>query len=132
MLRITRPLLSALKPLKASTDITGIAVHPDPLPALKAIYASTLSTLGSLPPTSVYRQATEALTKHRLGVVEAANGDVAQVERALGGIVEETLIEARAEQGLVAKMIEWKAWEPLSEEAPANQWRYFDPSGDSL
>lgn len=95
--------------IKASTGITGLEPHPDPLPALKAIYSSTLSNLSSLPATSVYRQATEALTKHRLQVVESAGQDIAKVEGEFGTIVETLLEEAKDEQGLAVKMIEWKS-----------------------
>ncbi|KAK8866167.1 hypothetical protein IAR55_001318 [Kwoniella newhampshirensis] len=126
MFRASRVLLSALKPVKASTGITGIEVHPDPLPALKSIYSSTLSTLSTLPPTSVYRQATEALTKHRLSVVEKSGDDVGQVEGEFGKIVELLLDEAKTEQGLVAKMTEWKAWENLEQAPDSAQWRYFE------
>ncbi|WWC58852.1 uncharacterized protein I303_101397 [Kwoniella dejecticola CBS 10117] len=130
MLRASRVLLSALRPIKATTGITGLEVHPDPLPALKSIYSSTLTTLNSLPPTSVYRQATEALTKHRLSVVEQASQDVTKVETELGKIIEETLEEAKTEQGLAAKMIEWKSWENLEQEPHPDQWRYFEPASD--
>jgi NADH dehydrogenase (ubiquinone) 1 alpha subcomplex subunit 5 len=102
-------MLTTFRPLKTSTGITGLAVHPDPLPALKSTYTSTLSLLSSLPATSVYRQATEAITKHRLKLVEGANGDIEAVEKGLGGIVETAIEEAKAEENLVGKMIEWKA-----------------------
>jgi NADH dehydrogenase (ubiquinone) 1 alpha subcomplex subunit 5 len=95
--------------LKSSTGITGLAVHPDPLPALASTYKSTLSLLQSLPETSVYRQATEAITKHRLSLVESAEGDIVAAEKSLGGMVETSLEEAKAEEGVAGKMIEWKA-----------------------
>ncbi|WWD17626.1 hypothetical protein CI109_102067 [Kwoniella shandongensis] len=130
MFRASRVLLSALKPIKTTTGITGLEVHPDPLPALKSIYSSTLSSLSSLPPTSVYRQATEALTKHRLSVVEKSGDDVAQVEGEFGKIVELLLDEAKTEEGLVAKMTEWKSWENLEQAPEPGQWRYFEPTSD--
>lgn len=95
--------------LKESTGIAGLAVHPKPLPALKAIYTETLTALSTLPSSSVYRQATEKLTKHRLEVVEKAGEDISAVERELGTMVEYTIQEATAERGLVSKMAEWKA-----------------------
>jgi NADH dehydrogenase (ubiquinone) 1 alpha subcomplex subunit 5 len=95
--------------LKSSTGITGLAVHPDPLPALASTYKSTLSLLQSLPETSVYRQATEAITKHRLSLVESAEGDIVAAEKSRGGMVETSLEEAKAEEGVAGKMIEWKA-----------------------
>lgn len=96
------------RPIKASTGITGLEAHPDPLPALQKTYTSTLQLLSSLPSTSVYRQATEAITKHRLQTVESSGQDVAKFESALGSMAEVVLEEAQAEQQLVGNMIEWK------------------------
>jgi len=129
MFRPTRRLLAAVRPPKATTDLTGVAVHPDPLPALKQTYTETLSILSTLPPTAVYRQATEALTKHKAAIVDGANGDVHKVEDQLG-MVEKLLIEAKGELKLAGKMLEWKGWESLQEEPPKGQWRYFEPGND--
>lgn len=57
----------------------------------------------------MYRQATEALTKHRLEVVERAGDDVASIERDLGHMVEIAIEEAKVEKHLVGQMSEWKA-----------------------
>ena len=108
MFRFTRPLLTAAT--KRSTGLTGLKVHRDPLPELKKTYEATLQTLSSIPPTSVYRQGTEALTLHKLKVVERANGDVAAVERELDeGQIEESLDVAQDELSLAKKILEWKA-----------------------
>jgi NADH dehydrogenase (ubiquinone) 1 alpha subcomplex subunit 5 len=111
MLRLTRPLLQqALR--KSSTGITGLAVHPNPLPELLKTYESTLSLLSSLPASSVYRQSVEALTQRKLNLVRYAtpDGGVAAVERALDeGQIEEALDAAGDEYRLVEKMVEWKA-----------------------
>jgi NADH dehydrogenase (ubiquinone) 1 alpha subcomplex subunit 5 len=121
---------SAVRLLKQSTFLTGVVVHTNPLPALASVYQTTLSALGHLPPTFPYRQATEALTQHRLSVVEQAmkthgitpdnvegsspgQGDqaVRAVESTIeGGMqVEQLLDVARREETLVARMIDWKA-----------------------
>lgn len=105
----TPKLIPLSSTLKSSTGITGLAVHPDPLPALTSAYKSTLSLLQTLPATSVYRQATEAITKHRLSLVESAGGDIGVAEKGLGGMVETSLEEAKSEQALAGKMVEWKA-----------------------
>lgn len=98
-----------LRVTKASTGITGLAVHPDPLPALAGTYKSTQSLLSQIPETSVYRQATEALLKHRQAVIEKAKGDVALVEKELDmGQIEELLVSAKDEELLAGKMLEWK------------------------
>ncbi|EGN92436.1 Ndufa5, NADH-ubiquinone oxidoreductase subunit [Serpula lacrymans var. lacrymans S7.3] len=123
MLRLTRPLFQVLK---KSTGITGLAVHPNPLPELSQTYQSTLSLLSTLPPTSVYRQSVEALTKHKLNIVQSANGDIGAVETQLDeGQIEESIDIANDEKSLVEKMLEWKGWEPLEEKPDEGQWDYF-------
>ncbi|KAJ1311438.1 hypothetical protein OPQ81_009927 [Rhizoctonia solani] len=122
MFRLTRPLRQALK---TTTGIHGIAVHPDPLPALRKTYESTLSILAQMPSHAVYRQGTEALVKHRLDLVESAKGDATHVEKALGeGQIEEVLMSAEAELSLAGKMLEWKPWEPLEVKPAPGQWEY--------
>jgi NADH dehydrogenase (ubiquinone) 1 alpha subcomplex subunit 5 len=80
-------------------------VHPDPLPALKHTYKSTLTALEAIPSASSYRQATEAITLSRLKVVESAGDNIQQVEQTIGGgQIEEILETAQDELNLVAKM----------------------------
>jgi NADH dehydrogenase (ubiquinone) 1 alpha subcomplex subunit 5 len=94
----------------------------------------------------------EALTKHRLAIVEAAKeNEVSKVEHAIGqGQIEEVIVAAKNELSLVGKMIEWKAcvsrfssvqqrlhslmllaffphnrWEPLEVKPGPGQWNYF-------
>ena len=95
------------RPLKATTGITGIDPVHDPLPILRDTYNTTLSVLTKLPSTSVYRQATEALTKNRLSIVDKSGGDVRVVEKDLG-VAEQAIMVAKDELMLAAKMIEWK------------------------
>jgi NADH dehydrogenase (ubiquinone) 1 alpha subcomplex subunit 5 len=84
-------------------------VHPRPLPPLKWIYTETLTGLSVLPASSVYRQATEALTKHRMAILDRAGEDIAAAERELGTMVEVAIQEAEVEKKLVDNMGEWKA-----------------------
>ncbi|CAE6448557.1 unnamed protein product [Rhizoctonia solani] len=122
MLRFARPLRQALK---TTTGIHGIGVHPDPLPALRKTYESTLSVLAQMPSHAVYRQGTEALVKHRLDLIEKAKGDAAHVEKALDeGQIEEVLMSAEDELSLANKMLEWKPWEPLEVKPAPGQWEY--------
>ena len=108
MLRLTRPLLYAAR--KATTGITGLNVHPNPLPELTKTYETTLATLTGIPETSVYRQGVEALVQKKLNLVKASNGDINAAEKELGeGQIEESLDIAQDELSLVQKMIEWKA-----------------------
>ncbi|KAL2368363.1 hypothetical protein RJ035_002649 [Blastomyces gilchristii] len=55
----------------APTGLTGLTTHPRPRQALLILYTNTLNKLQNIPESSVYRQATEALTKHRLKIVES-------------------------------------------------------------
>ena len=108
MFRLTRPLRQVLK---RTTGIHGLPVHPDPLPVLIKTYESTLSTISSIPQTSVYRQSVEALVRSKLNIVKNASGDVTAAEQQLNeGQIEEALDIAADELSLAAKMIEWKAY----------------------
>ena len=107
MLRVTRPLFQVLK---QTTGITGLAVHPNPLPELTKTYETTLSVLESIPPASLYRQGVEALTRHKLSIVQNANGDIAAAEKDLNeGQIEQSLDIASDEYSLATKILEWKA-----------------------
>lgn len=108
MFRLTRPLFQVIR---SSTGLTGLAVHPNPLPELTKAYESTLNLLSTIPEASVYRQGVEALTKNKLKIVQEANGDVAAAEKKLDeGLIEQALDVAKDELTLVSKMIEWKAY----------------------
>jgi len=64
---------SAPRTLKpgAPTGLTGLLTHPAPRSTLIYLYSSTLSKLQQIPESSVYRQATEALTRKRLDIIKA-------------------------------------------------------------
>ncbi|KAH9835589.1 NADH2 dehydrogenase [Rhodofomes roseus] len=124
MFRLTRPLLNQVR--KTTTGITGLEVHHDPIPHLIQTYKTTLERLSGIPETSVYRQGVEALTKHKLNIVQTANASIAEVEKQLDeGHIEESLDIATDELNLASKMVEWKAWEPLAEKPEPGQWEYF-------
>ncbi|KAK4959915.1 hypothetical protein LTR10_002803 [Elasticomyces elasticus] len=54
------------------TGLTGLPTHAAPRSTLLYLYHQTLSKLqAGFPESSVYRQSTEALTKHRLSIIEA-------------------------------------------------------------
>lgn len=142
MFRLTRPLFQQV--LKTSTGLTGLKVHPNPLPALVETYQATLARVSEIPQSSIYRQSVEALTQRKLKIVQNAKDDIAAAEEALDdGQIEEALDVAQDELSLVGKMIEWKAyvlffnyinttthidsvrWEPLEEKPQPGQWEYF-------
>ncbi|KAF4556396.1 ETC complex I subunit conserved region-containing protein [Elsinoe fawcettii] len=55
----------------APTGLTGLLTHASPRSSLIYIYSHTLDKLKQFPESSVYRQSTEALTKHRLNIIES-------------------------------------------------------------
>ncbi|MCJ1285292.1 hypothetical protein MMC26_004632 [Xylographa opegraphella] len=74
-MRSTARLLATVKPSRYltpgnPTGLTGLFTHPLPRPTLIYIYSQTLDKLRAFPEHSAYRAATEALTAHRLRIVE--------------------------------------------------------------
>ncbi|KIX02437.1 uncharacterized protein Z518_08378 [Rhinocladiella mackenziei CBS 650.93] len=71
--RLFATVKSASKYLEPNvpTGLTGLSTHPSPRPALIYTYRQTLTKLAQLPKSSVYRQSAEALTKHRLEIIES-------------------------------------------------------------
>ena len=75
-MRNTLRLLAVVKPgryLEAGnpTGLTGLFTHPAPRSTLLYLYGATLDKLQAFPDHSVYRQSTEALTKHRMKIIES-------------------------------------------------------------
>lgn len=76
-MRQTLRLLASVKPVAARyieagapTGLTGLLANPTPRATLLYLYSSTLDKLRTIPETSVYRQSVEAVTKHRMGLVQ--------------------------------------------------------------
>jgi NADH dehydrogenase (ubiquinone) 1 alpha subcomplex subunit 5 len=74
-MRSTFRLLAAVKPARYlepghRTGLTGIFTHNSPRSTLLAVYNSTLEKLKAVPESSLYRQSVEAVTKHRMALVE--------------------------------------------------------------
>jgi len=123
MFRLTRPLYQKI--IKSSTGLTGLSVHPNPLPDLRATLEVTLQRLNGLPQHSAYRRATTAIIQNRLHILDRAGEDVSKVEKEIDqGQIEEVLAQAQDELRLVGQMAEWKAWEGLETQAPAGQFEY--------
>ncbi|KAK3318342.1 ETC complex I subunit conserved region-domain-containing protein [Apodospora peruviana] len=75
-MRRTLRLLASVKPLRyleagTPTGLTGLRTHASPRATLLYLYSSTLDKLQAAPEHSVYRQSVEALTKHRMSIVES-------------------------------------------------------------
>ncbi|KAI9678362.1 MAG: hypothetical protein M1817_006309 [Caeruleum heppii] len=88
-MRPTLRLLAVIKPnryleVNGPTGLTGLFNHPAPRSALIYLYSSILDKVKHLPESSVYRQSTESLTRHRLTIVESIkpSGFDAWTERA--------------------------------------------------
>ncbi|KAG9294528.1 hypothetical protein G9A89_008639 [Geosiphon pyriformis] len=119
-MRLTRALFDVAK--KTTTGLYGLPVHSNPRPHLIKTYNETLKILSELPSTAVYRQATEALTQHRLSVVEATE-NVEEIEKNIAaGQIEEIIWQAEDEKKLSEKIKEWRPWQPLETPPPAGQW----------
>ena len=74
----------------APTGLTGLFTHPAPRSALVYLYSATLDKLATLPKESVYRTATEALTKQRLAIVESVKPEgFEQWQQRVNKVVEE-------------------------------------------
>ncbi|KAK2167828.1 hypothetical protein LSH36_23g01011 [Paralvinella palmiformis] len=88
--------------IKKATGLTGLAVVANPHKKLVILYDKILRTLQRIPEDAAYRKHTENIIKDRLALVKTAEREL-QLSR---------------------KMIEWKAWEPLIEQAPKSQWQW--------
>lgn len=108
------------------TGLTGLYQHPNPRPALIALYNHTLDFLKTeFPANSVYRQSVEALTKNRLQIVESE--EIREnIESKIGsGLIEEVVVQAHEELTLAKELAKLKVWEELEEPPLEDQWVYF-------
>ncbi|CAF0733266.1 unnamed protein product [Adineta ricciae] len=114
----------ASKILKATTNITGLAVSKDPHYALKLLYGKILRDLKKIPETSVYRKYTEDTINSRLAHVEN-EPNIARLERKINcGQIEEVIVQAENELMCVRRMALNNVWGPLIGQAPPNQWKW--------
>ena len=71
-----------------------------------------------------YRKNTESLINERAAIIKKSS-TIEEAEKKIGmGQIEEVIIQAENELVLSRSILEWKAWEPLCEEAPVNQWKW--------
>ncbi|MBN3316763.1 NDUA5 dehydrogenase, partial [Atractosteus spatula] len=91
---------------------------------LRILYTKILASLQTIPQDAAYRKYTEQFITERLNLV-TSEPDVEKLEKKINsGQIEEVILQAENELHLSRKMIEWKPWEPLVEEPPANQWKW--------
>lgn len=110
--------------LKQTTGLTGLLVARDPHKTLSILYGKILSVLQKMPESASYRKHTHVLISERLAAVKAEPTVAGLESKINGGQVEELIIQADRELNLARRMLEWRAWEPLVQEAPANQWKW--------
>ena len=75
-MRATLSRMAGVKPSRyltpgSKTGLAGIYTHESPRSALLFLYSTTLDKIKAAPEQSVYRQSVEAVTKHRMAIVEA-------------------------------------------------------------
>ncbi|ELT90874.1 hypothetical protein CAPTEDRAFT_165457 [Capitella teleta] len=116
--------MSMSRILKQTTNLTGLSVAEKPLKQLKILYTRTLKVLQEMPEDAAYRKHTQALTQTRLNVVTETTDPVKAEGLIKQGQIEEVILQAERELSLAQKMVEWKPWQPLAGEAPANQWKW--------
>ncbi|XP_032264192.1 NADH dehydrogenase [ubiquinone] 1 alpha subcomplex subunit 5-like [Phoca vitulina] len=110
--------------LKKTTGLVGLAVCENPHERLRILYTKILDVLEQIPKNTTYRKYTEHITNEKLSMVKA-EPDVKKLEDQLqGDHLEEVILQAENELSLARKMLQWKPWEPLVEEPPANQWKW--------
>ncbi|KAH7382552.1 ETC complex I subunit conserved region-domain-containing protein [Phaeosphaeria sp. MPI-PUGE-AT-0046c] len=127
-MRAAARLFASVKPGQfleagAPTGLTGLLTHPSPRSSLLYHYTSTLDKLKQIPESSVYRQSTEALTKHRLQIVEQAKPAgwdqwLEKIQMQVGddpGLV--SILEHTAGQTLVLPKVQ-----EVDERSPAAEW----------
>ncbi|XP_053318060.1 NADH dehydrogenase [ubiquinone] 1 alpha subcomplex subunit 5 [Spea bombifrons] len=110
--------------LKKTTGLVGLAVSQNPHERLRILYSKILATLQTIPRDAAYRKYTEQIINERVNAVHT-EPDVQKLEDKINcGQIEEVIVQAENELYLARKMVEWKPWEPLIEEPPANQWKW--------
>ena len=86
--------------------------------------SKNLRALAKMPLDYPYRKNTEAIINERAAIIKKSS-TIEEAEKKIGmGQIEEVIIQAENELVLSRSILEWKAWEPLCEVAPANQWKW--------
>ncbi|KAB5542053.1 hypothetical protein PHYPO_G00087020 [Pangasianodon hypophthalmus] len=110
--------------IKKTTGLVGLAVSLNSHERLRVLYTKILGCVQAMPQDAAYRKYTEQLIAERLNHVKS-EPDVEKLEKKINcGQIEEVIAQAESELALSRKMAEWKPWEPLIEDAPANQWKW--------
>ncbi|XP_017293705.1 NADH dehydrogenase [ubiquinone] 1 alpha subcomplex subunit 5 [Kryptolebias marmoratus] len=110
--------------LKKTTGLVGLAVSQNPHERLQILYTKLLAALQTMPRDATYRKHTEQLVNERFHHVRTEPNVEKLEEKINCGQIEEVIFQAECELSLSRKMAEWKPWEPLIEEPPADQWKW--------
>ena len=112
----TQPILSGF--------FIGKIFNVDRLRYCVVLFSKNLRALAKMPVDYPYRKHTESLINERVAAMKESS-TIEEAEKRIGmGQIEEVIIQAENELMLARNILEWKAWEPLSEQAPANQWKW--------
>ncbi|VDM43902.1 unnamed protein product [Toxocara canis] len=112
------------KQIFQTTGLTGLFVNEHPHRALTVVYGRILRALEQMPVNAAYRKYTEQVIKRRLALVQE-EPDIQRLEEKIGmGQIEEVIEQAEYELQATRAIVESKAWEPLVEKAPENQWKW--------
>ncbi|XP_043216887.1 NADH dehydrogenase [ubiquinone] 1 alpha subcomplex subunit 5-like isoform X2 [Amphibalanus amphitrite] len=107
-----------------TTGLTGLAVVNNPHHRLTVLYEKIQRVLAKMPADASYRTSTETIVSERQAAVQAEKDPVALEARLGCGQCEELIVQAENELVLAKKMLQWKPWEPLVQQAPGSQWKW--------
>ena len=110
------------KVTKIYTGLAGMPVCQEPHKEILYWIGKNLRSLAKLPLDSKYRTMNESLINEKKSVVESTESPE-EIERKLGFQCEEIIEDLKKENELVTTMAKYKAWEPLSDKPPADQWK---------
>ncbi|KAJ7329667.1 hypothetical protein JRQ81_015841 [Phrynocephalus forsythii] len=110
--------------LKKTTGLVGVAVSTNPHEHLRVLYTKILNALHNIPQDAAYRKYTEKIIKERLDLVNTEPNAEKLESKINCGQIEEVILQAQSELNLARKMVQWRPWEPLVEEPPADQWKW--------
>ncbi|XP_072027603.1 NADH dehydrogenase [ubiquinone] 1 alpha subcomplex subunit 5-like [Amphiura filiformis] len=110
--------------IKKTTGLVGLAVEANPHEKLRVLYEKISAALQLIPKDAAYRQYTEQIVIERMDLVSKESNIDKLEEKMNAGQIEEVIAQAKDELSLARKMVEWKPWEPLKDEAPPGQWKW--------
>ena len=109
---------------KVTTNLTRLVVSRNPHHQLGVLYSKTLRALAKMPSDYAYRKHTEQIINERAALVKNVSCPSELEKKINCGQIEEVVIQAENELSLARNILEWKSWEPLHTQAPANQWKW--------